>query len=199
MGTQVHGLLPDRSPAVLIVLDMISDFRFPDGGKVLRAARRIAPRIAALKKRAKAAGMACIYVNDNPGRWRSDSHALIAHCIDPASPGADVVQQLRPEETDYFILKPRHSAFYATPLEVLLTHLGTRRLVLTGVSSHQCVLFTANDAHVRNLDLIVPSDCVAGPSARDTQFALHYFGSVLGATVVEAARVRLASLNRKRR
>jgi nicotinamidase-related amidase len=164
MGTQAHGLLPDHSPAALIVLDMISDFRFPDGPAIARAAVRIAPAIAHLKARASAAGIACLYVNDNPGRWRSDSQALIAHCRRAHSRGRTVVETLLPGARGYFILKPRHSAFYATPLGILLEHLGTKRLILTGISSHQCVLFTANDAHLRNFELIVPPDCIAGPN-----------------------------------
>jgi nicotinamidase-related amidase len=198
MRAQMHGLLPDHSRAALLILDMISDFQFPDGPKVRHAARQIAPRIAALKKRAKKAGIACIYINDNPGRWRSDSRALIERCVQPGAAGADILERLRPEESDYFILKPRHSAFYGTPLEVLLTHLGTRRLILTGVSGHQCVLFTANDAHVRNFEVIVPSDCVAGPTTQDTSFALHYFHSVLGARVTPSSTLRPTALNRTR-
>jgi nicotinamidase-related amidase len=194
--TSFHGLIPDHSVAVLLVLDMISDFRFPDGPRVQRAARRIAPRIAKLKRRAREAGIACIYVNDDPGRWRSDSAGLIRRCLEPRAAGSDIVRLLRPEESDYFILKPRHSAFYASPLEVLLMHLGARRLILTGVSSHQCVLFTANDAHVRNFEIIVPRDCVAGPATRDTQFALRYFGSVLGARISSSDALRLKTLNR---
>jgi len=192
----MHGLLPDRARAALVILDMISDFRFPDGPAVQRAAQRIARRVADLKQRAKKAGLACIYVNDNPGRWRSDSRALIEHCLARNSPGAEIVELLRPEPSDYFMLKPRHSAFYATPFEVLLGHLGTRRLLLTGVSSHQCVLFTATDAHVRNFELIIPRDCVAGPKAGDTQFALRYLSDVLGARVTPSRSLRLSTLNR---
>jgi nicotinamidase-related amidase len=194
--TEFQGLSPDRSRAVLLVLDMISDFRFPDGPAVRRAARRIAPRIAALKRRAQKAGIACIYANDNPGRWRSDSAELIRQCLDPQAPGRDVVRLIRPEQRDYLILKPRHSAFYGSPLEVLLMHLGARRLILTGVSSHQCVLFTANDAHIRNFDIIVPRDCIAGPTPRDTRFALRYFASVLKARVTSSGLIRLQALNR---
>jgi isochorismate hydrolase len=194
--THLHGMPADRSPAVLIVLDMISDFRFPDGAQVERAARRIAPRIAALKERAHEAGIATLYVNDNPGRWRSDRAELLRKCLAPDARGADVVRQVMPSDTDYFVLKPRHSAFYATPLEVLLNHLGARRLILTGVSSHQCVLFTATDAHVRNYELIVPADCVAGPTAGDTRFSLKYFSSVLGAKVVNSKRLRMGDLKR---
>lgn len=198
MDTQVHGLLPDHSPAALLILDMLSDFEFPDGKLVARAARRIAPGIARLKARASKAGIACLYVNDNPGRWRSDSHALIEHCRSERSRGRVIVEALLPTAQDYFILKPRHSAFYATPLEVLLQHLGTKRLILTGVSSHQCVLFTANDAHLRNYELVVPSDCIAGPTQRESRFALRYFESVLGTQVRPAARLALDDLNREK-
>jgi isochorismate hydrolase len=197
MATQMHGLQPDRARAALLILDMISDFEFPQARPVERAARRIAPRIAELKRKARKAGVACVYVNDNPGRWRSDSHALIEHCLAPERRGADIVRQLLPDPDDYFVLKPRHSAFYATPLEVLLKHWGTEVLLLAGVSSHQCVLFTANDAHVRNLEVVIPSDCVAGPSARDTRFALHYFRSVLSAHVARSAKLNLRALTRK--
>ncbi len=199
MTTPYHGLLPDRSRSVLVVLDMFSTFQFPDGPSVLRAARRIAPRIAALKERCKRAGLACIYVNDNVGRWQSNSGRLIEDSGAADAPGADIVARLRPQDSDYFVLKPRHSAFYATPFEVLLEHLGTERLILTGVSTHQCVLFTANDAHLREMEIIVPRDCVAGPARRESRFALQYFSRVLGARVLDSTRLRPDTLNRKKR
>jgi nicotinamidase-related amidase len=191
MKNAYHGLPPDRSATVLIILDMISDFNFPDGPQVARAARRIAPHIQALKQRAREAKAAVVYVNDNLGRWRSDLPALIEHCTSDESKGADVVNLLAPQPLDYFVMKPRHSAFYATPLEVLLNHLQASRLILTGVSSHQCVLFTANDAHVRNFELIVPGDCIAGVKPSDTRFAVKYFSSVLGADTRASTALRL--------
>ncbi len=196
MENRSHALPPDRSAAVLLILDMISDFRFPDGAAVARAARRIAPSIRKLRERATAAGIATIYVNDNLGRWRSDSTELMKRCTGSRARGRDIVEQLAPRATDYFILKPRHSAFYATPLEVLLNHLGARCLIVTGVSSHQCVLFTANDAHVRNYEIVVPSDCIGSPDNGQTRFALKYFDSVLGARVARAGRLRLSALTR---
>jgi nicotinamidase-related amidase len=194
MKKQQHGLLRDHSPTVLIILDMLSDFRFPDGAQVLRAARRIAPRIARLREKARAARVATCYVNDDPGRWRSDLSALLAHVTEGR--GAEVCSQLAPAATDYVVLKPRHSAFYATPLEVLLQHLGAKRLILTGVSSHQCVLFTANDAHVRNYELFVPADCIGAASSGDTRFALRYFKSVLNADTRPSRNLRLAGRGR---
>jgi nicotinamidase-related amidase len=186
-----HGLHPDRSSTALLILDMISDFRFPEGAQAARAARRIAPAIARLRKRVHDAGSAVIYVNDNPGKWRSDGPALIRNAMSERSLGAEVASMLEPGKDDYFILKPRHSAFYATPLELLLEHMGARRLILAGVSSHQCVLFTATDAHVRNFELVVPVDCVASPSTAQTRFALKYFQDALGATVAPLPSLRL--------
>jgi nicotinamidase-related amidase len=186
-----HGLDPDRSSTALLILDMISDFRFPEGAQAARAALRIAPEVARLRKRVHDAGYAVIYVNDNPGRWRSDGAALIRNALSKRSLGAEVASMLKPGEDDYFILKPRHSAFYATPLELLLEHMGARRLILAGVSSHQCVLFTATDAHVRNFELVVPTDCVASPSAAQTRFALKYFHEALRARVGPLSSLRL--------
>jgi nicotinamidase-related amidase len=187
-----HGLLRDRSATTLLILDMFSNYRFPDGEQVLRAARRIAPRIRALKDRVRAARLATIYVNDNLGRWRSDMPQLVEQCAADART-APIVEALRPDPRDYFIFKPRHSAFYATPLEALLDHLGTRTLILTGVSSHQCVLFTATDAHVHNLDLIVPRDCSGAPSQSDTGLALKYLESTLQADIRPSGELRLGA------
>lgn len=180
-----------RAKTVLLILDMISDFAFPDGKAVLRAARRIAPRIAALKVRAARARIPTIYVNDNIGRWRSDIGALLERCTREEAVGCEVVQQLRPEESDFVLLKPRHSGFYATPLAALLEAAGAKRLILVGLSTHQCVLFTANDAYLREFDLMIPSDCVGAPSSAQSRFALRYFDSVLGADIRPSTKLNL--------
>jgi nicotinamidase-related amidase len=192
MGPRSHfsGLPHERSSTVLLILDMVSRFEFPDGKATARAALRIAPRIARLKARVRAAGFRVIYVNDNPGRWRSDAAALLREAMAPDSQGRRIVQTVGPTSEDYFILKPRHSAFYATPLELVLQSLQAEKLILTGVSGHQCVLFTANDAHVRQFELIVPSDCIGAPEAAQTRLALTYFRDVLGARVASAAKWR---------
>lgn len=78
------------------------------------------------------------------------------------------------------MLKPKHSAFHATPLDLLLRHLGTRRLVLGGVSSDQCVLYTAADARMRDYDIVVARDCVATQSDERNERALHHFQQALG-------------------
>jgi nicotinamidase-related amidase len=183
-----------KGSTALLILDMISEFRFPDAELVLRGARRPARAIARLKARARKAGMPVIYVNDTAGKWESDPRAFIERCLRPTARGRDVVQLVEPQlDDDYFIFKPKHSAFYGTPLESLLEDLDVRRLVLTGVSSHQCVLFTAMDAHVREYELIVPSDCVGATAREETRHALFIARRALGARVARQNLLDLKS------
>jgi nicotinamidase-related amidase len=131
-----------------------------------------------------------VYVNDNGGRWRADFPALLRHCTRPGARGAAIARLLQPGRKDYRILKPKHSGFFATALGALLEYLGAKTLVLTGTSSHQCVLFTANDAYVRDLRLVIPRDCIAARSPADTRLALQYFRGVLGARTEASDRLR---------
>jgi nicotinamidase-related amidase len=190
-GRDPHGLAPDRADTALVILDLISDFAFDDGEAVARAALPVARRIARLKARAKAAGVPAIYVNDAMGRWRSDFPGLVRQCAEPKSRGAPVVAAIAPEIDDYCVLKPKHSGFFATPLDTLLEHIGAKRLILTGVSSNQCVLFTANDAYVRGFKLLIPRDCISARTADDTRLALKHFVTVLGADTKRSTALRL--------
>ena len=108
-------------------------------------------RLATLKRRASAAGVPTIYINDNFGQWRSDFRRTVAHCTSRSSPGRRVSRRLRPSSRDYFVLKPKHSGFFDTTLDTLLATLRIRRVVLTGIAGNICVLFTANDAYMRDL------------------------------------------------
>jgi nicotinamidase-related amidase len=184
----LHGAAPDQSPHALLITDLISDFRFEDGARLLREALPVARRIARLKERAREAGVPVIYVNDNRGRWRPDRAQLIARCLEQDSPGRKVVELLRPLPEDYFILKPKHSGFFATPLAALLEHLGTQQITITGATLEQCVLFTAMDAYLRDFDIEVPSDCVV--ALFDRHFALQHLRKVLHARTPTSARIR---------
>jgi nicotinamidase-related amidase len=191
-----RGLQPRdhrNGKAALIALDVISDFAFPDGPRVRRALERRAPAIRRLLERGRKHGVPVIYANDNLGRWRSDSASLIARCIEPARAGARVVRSLLPADRDSIILKPRHSAFFGTPLVALLDDLDIDTLILSGVSAESCVWMTASDAHTRGLGLIVPLDTMAGASRRAQRAAAMSLHQVLGArTPARASSLRFA-------
>jgi len=124
---------------------------------------------------------------------------MVRHCQRETARGHRVVDAIAPSTDDYCILKPKHSGFFATPLDTVIKFLGAKRLILTGVSSNQCVLFTANDAYVRDLELLIPSDCISARSRSDTQLALRYFRSVLGADLTLSTRLRIAAKRKRER
>jgi nicotinamidase-related amidase len=195
----LHGNVPDESPVVLLVIDMINDLDFPGGDALREQALPAARAIAALKRRARAAGIPTIYVNDNFGKWRSDFHSLVAHCLEDSCPAAPIVEQVKPDQDDYVVLKPKHSGFYSTTLDTLLDYLKAQTLILTGVAGNVCVLFTANDAFMRDFHLVVPADCTASIDPEDNRHALAQMEKVLGADVTLSTDLDLARLRRAAR
>jgi nicotinamidase-related amidase len=183
-----------KSPAALILVDVINHFEFPDGKRTLRQALSIASRVARLKQRARKAGIPCIYVNDNFGQWRSDASKLVTYCLRPQSAGRKFVEELRPGPKDYFVLKPMHSAFFQTPLEILLRYLGATNLILCGLATNSCIVCTAHDANMREFGLFVPSDCSAARSPREHRQAIEHIKEMTGANVMPSTKLRLEDL-----
>jgi len=195
----LHGSAPDKSEFALLLIDVINDLDFPEATQLLRFARPMARKILRLKKRAKKAGIPVIYVNDNFGRWQSDFRRQVRHCLRGESRGHEIVQLLQPEEDDYFVLKPKHSGFFSTTLETLLRYLGSQTLILTGVAGNFCVLFTANDAYMRDYRLLVPSDCTASNTGAENRGALSLMRKFLKADTRPSIKIRLPPVREKKR
>jgi nicotinamidase-related amidase len=173
----------------LLLIDVINDLAFEGSEALVAQAEPMAARLALLARRADAAGVPKIYVNDNFGQWRSDFRSTIAHCTSPSSPGRHVSQRLRPTARDYFVLKPKHSGFFDTSLDTLLEALGVTRVILTGIAGNICVLFTANDAYMRDLRIFAPADCIVSNTAADNEHALRQISVVLKGNVAESPRL----------
>ena len=191
----LHGSTPDKSEAALLLIDVINDFDFPEGDQLLQLALPVGKNIAKLKKRAKAAGIPCVYVNDNFGKWQSDFKKIVARCTADDAKGKDFVKQVVPAEDDYFVLKPKHSGFFSTTLDLLLTHLNAKNLILTGIAGNNCVLFTANDAYMRDFKIFVPEDCVVSNTEEENRYALKQMETVLKADTSPAAQLDLKALS----
>jgi nicotinamidase-related amidase len=174
-------------------VDVINPLAFPEADQLLRYTPALADTLADLKRRAKAAGVPVIYANDNFGKWRSDLSAVLERCLEAGCNGRELAEKLRPDPDDYFVLKPKHSAFFATTLETLLRYLGTKTLVIGGVAGDMCVLFTANDAYLRDYKLMVPADGVASNTAGGNAAAVSQMARVLKADTRPAAEVGFAS------
>lgn len=177
----------------LLILDMISEFDFPDWRPVLRTAQRIAPAIARLRERARHAHIPVVYVNDMRGDWESDQGAFLRRCGSARARGRVVTQALCPRPEDYFIFKPKHSGFYSTPLAELLQLKSIEELIITGTTSHQCVLFTAMDAYVRDYRIVVPIDCIGAATQVQTRQALFILKESVRARTPRSSNLRLRS------
>jgi nicotinamidase-related amidase len=188
-NNDLHGNAPDESEIALVLIDVINDLEFEGGEELFRAALPAARNIARLKVRAHEAGVPIIYVNDNFGRWRSDFKRIVTHCLRDDVRGQPIAKLLAPGEDDYFVLKPKHSGFFSTTLELLLDYLGAHTLVLTGFAGNNCLLFTANDAYMRDYKLIIPSDCTASIEPQANEYALAQMQEVLKADISPSAGI----------
>jgi len=177
----LHGNAPDESEIAIVLIDVINDLEFKEGERLFETALPAAKNIAQLKERARRAKVPIIYVNDNFGRWRSDFKKIVNHCLEDDVRGRPIAELLAPDEEDYFVLKPKHSGFFSTTLDLLLEYLGARTLVIAGFAGNNCVLFTANDAYMRDYQLLIPSDCTASNESADNENALRQMQDVLKA------------------
>ena len=170
---------------------MISEWQFPDADKLLPHALATASHVASLSARCRRAGVPVVYGNDNYGRWRSDLRQVVESSLAGGGPGSRITALLAPHDDDHFVLKPKHSAFFGTPLDLLLQHLGVRRLLLAGVASDQCVMATAMDARMRDYEVLVVGDCVASQTPARNRRALEHFQVAMAIRTTRASRIRL--------
>ena len=179
----LDGYVPDNARAALLLVDVVNSLDFEDGELLIEPAMAMAEEIQQLKQACRAAGIPTIYANDNFGRWQSNFGQLVDRYLDSGCRGAPVIERLLPQQDDYNILKPKHSAFYATPMNLLLEHLGVEDLIIAGLTTDRCVSFTAHDAYMRDYRLLVPSDCAAAIEITDHQATLETMARVLKADI----------------
>ncbi len=196
---ELHGSAPDTCRLALLLVDVINDLEFPEADAFLETAVPAARAIARLAARCRRLGVPVIYANDNFGRWRSDLRAVIQHCLRADVRGRPIARLLRPRRRDYLVLKPKHSAFFASPLETLLRYLEVERVILAGFAGNICVLFTANELYMRDYELFIPHDCCASNDAGDNAFALTQMVKVLKADVRASTELDLERMRGPRR
>lgn len=177
-------VLHDCSVA-LILIDVINDMEFDEEHRLAEYALPMAKNIAQLKLEAKKRGVPCLYVNDNFGQWQSDFKHLVTRCTTDEVRGAPVVRELVPRHDDYFVLKP----FFQTPLDLLLQSLHAKKLIICGLTTDSCVLFTANDAYLRGLEISVPADCCAALTKHRHKGGLMQMRRTLKADTVDSTRI----------
>ena len=194
MATRGRSSSAASRRTALLLIDVINDMDFAGSETLVRLAEAMAKNLRALKRRARAAGIPTIYINDNFGKWRSDFRATVEYCLKRNVPGHKVAKMLKPDAKDYFVLKPKQSAFFGTTLDTLLRDLKTKTVILTGIAGDNCVLFSANDAYLRDFKLHIPSDCVASNTEAENQYALQLMKKVVKADISPSSELDLDAL-----
>jgi nicotinamidase-related amidase len=193
-NNDLHGNVPDQCNVALVLIDVINDMEFESGAALLENALPAAKRLSLLRRRAKDSGVPVIYVNDNFGKWRSDFRQQLGHVLEEGVRGEPVAKLLLPEKQDYFVLKAKHSGFYHSQLDLLIDYLQVKTLVMAGFATDMCVLFTASDAFMRDLEIIVPRDCSAAASKEHHERALEHMSRVLKVKTTPSEQIDFTEL-----
>jgi nicotinamidase-related amidase len=186
--------LRDRHPArgersALLLVDMLNPYEHRDADALAESVGKVVPAIARLADRARESGALLVYVNDNYGDWNSSAGELAKRALEGRRP--ELVEPILPRGEESFVIKARHSVFYATPLEYLLELEGIGRIVLSGQVTEQCILYSALDAYVRHFRVAVPKDGVAHIHPHLADAALEMMSRNMDAEITTAAECPL--------
>jgi nicotinamidase-related amidase len=174
------------SHTAVVVIDMMNTYQHDDAEDLIPNVEKIIDPLADLVRRAREDdGVDLVYVNDNYGDFSAEFSDIVRAALDGARP--DLIKPIAPVGASRLMTKVRHSAFYATALAYLLGRLETKRLILTGQVTEQCILYTALDAYVRHLPVVIPTDAVAHIDADLGKAALKMMEQNMSAELTTAA------------
>ncbi len=188
VATMHDSDLPKSALAMLLV-DFINPLDFPGAEDLAEPAVAAARSASKLARWARSHDIPVIYANDNFGSWRSNFDAMVGRLIKSSGAGATLVRLLRPRRGDLTVLKPMHSAFYGTPLDIILDKMGTRSIILTGLAADICIQLTAADAFLRDIKVHVPNDCTASETLCKKEAALGYMKEILKCQVRSSSEI----------
>ncbi|WP_284335221.1 isochorismatase family cysteine hydrolase [Comamonas sp. NoAH] len=161
------------SEKVLILVDFINPFDFPQANQILPETYQAAQATLRLKKSLSSKGIPTIYANDNYGTWHSNFDVILQKCKNLKGLRGEIAELLAPEPDDLIVLKPQHSAFHSTPLHHLLTQMKAKTLIITGVATDMCIMVSVTDACMLGYDVWVPNDCTAAESFESKNSVLN--------------------------
>lgn len=168
----------DPEDAALLVIDMQNGMVHDQGtlarsGVPMAGLQRVVPNVRELVRLCRSLGIPDLWtMQEHYQRDKSRDAHLIQHhtlrrvniaCL-KGSWDAEILDELKAEMTEasQVIRKQKWSAFYGTNLEILLRILGRRLLLIAGTTSNLCIETTIRDAYMRDYDLVIVEDCVAG-------------------------------------
>ena len=167
----------------LLITDMLNDFVNKGATLEVPTARAIIQHIREEIDKARKKRIPIVYCCDAHKDTDPEFKLWPRHAI-KGTAGADIIEQLKPQKEDYVISKTYYSCFYKTSLDKLLKKLGTTHLILTGVVTNICILYTTAEAYMRGYKVVIPKNCVAALTRNEHQFALQQMQRVFHAEIV---------------
>ncbi len=174
----------DLQATAVIVVDMQNAFLSKGGMVDLRGADISKPRAAMqpikrITGAARAKGLKVIYIAhryspdmresggpNSPAWHKSDQKSYREHPewrdrhLITGTWGAEIVEELKPQEGDILVVKPRYSAFFRTNLDIILNTFNIRYLAFTGVTTNTCVETSIRDAfHLGYFPILISDAC----------------------------------------
>lgn len=171
------------SKKALLVIDMLNDFLLEGAPLEVPKGREIIPALKGKIEEARKEGTSIIYICDSHDKDDEEFKVWPPHAIS-GTEGAEVIKELQPEKKDYIIKKKRYSGFFGTELDVTLKKLGVEELIITGLVTNICVLYTTADAVMRSYQVTIPKDSVAALNEEEGQFALNQMKNILKAKII---------------
>ncbi len=166
----------------VIVVDMVNDFVTGALGGSPRIVKIIEP-IKQLCEKARANGIPVIYANDcHTPEVDKEFKVWGSHAV-AGTWGAEVIDELKPQEGDIIVPKKTYSAFYETPLELILRELGVDTVVITGWQADCCCRHTSADAFFRGFNIVVPKETTDTLSEEAYCGGLEYIKNIYGGTI----------------
>lgn len=162
----------------LLIVDMLRDFIDEGAPLQVPAGKWIIENIAGEIRYAREKNRPVIYVCDRHPPDDPEFEVWPPHAVRD-TPGAEIVDALAPQTGDHVVEKTGYSGFFRTRLEELLDELEIDEVLICGVLTNVCVLYTAVDALQRGIRVIVPETCVAGLTEEDHKCALRQLHDVL--------------------
>lgn len=171
-------------PNAVLVIDMVRGFLEPGHNLYCPDYRALIPNIQALLARETAAGSAILFVSDHHDPDDLEFQIFPVHCV-KGTAEPEVIPELAGYLTgDNLIPKNRYSGFFNTDLSQRLERLRPDQIIVCGVCTDICVLYTTADARNRDYSVAVPADCVATFDPAAHAWALGHLQNILGARVV---------------
>ena len=168
-----------RADRVLVLVDFINPLDFPGADRLAPSALQAARATARLKTKLAEQNVPAIYANDHYGTWHAEFSDVLRVCLALPGPRGEIARLLTPAPQDLTILKPRHSAFFATPLDLLLREMQAKELVIVGLAADMCVQLTAVEAYMHGYSAWVPADCTAAETTQAKRQALEHMARVM--------------------